>query len=141
MARTSKTKRLSTKGKKSPSNESSNIKAPIKLKAIFVIVPRNKLELYIDILHQFDINLSLEIYAKGTASKEMISMLGLEDTNKAIILGLINDKDSKKVLSTLDEKFKTIKGGKGIAFQVPISSIIGVFIYSFLTNQKGNSIL
>ena len=36
----------------------------------------------------------------------------------------------------LEEKFHTIKNGKGIAFCVPLSSVIGVNIYQFLSNYK-----
>jgi hypothetical protein len=36
----------------------------------------------------------------------------------------------------LEEKFTTIKDGKGIAFTVPMSSVIGVAIYRFLSNHR-----
>ena len=36
---------------------------------------------------------------------------------------------------TLNEKFNTIKKGKGIAFTVPFSSMIGVAAYGFLSNN------
>ena len=43
-------------------------------------------------------------------------------------------------MSMLDEKFKTVKNGKGIAYTVPMSSTIGVLIYQFLSNKTGGSL-
>jgi hypothetical protein len=39
------------------------------------------------------------------------------------------------------EKFRTVKGGKGIAYTVPISSTIGVAIYQFLSNTSNGGII
>jgi hypothetical protein len=37
-------------------------------------------------------------------------------------------------LKALEEKFRTIKNGKGIAYTVPMTGTIGVAIYRFLAN-------
>ena len=39
-------------------------------------------------------------------------------------------------LNLLEEKFATIRNGKGIAFAVPMSSVIGVNLYQFLSNNR-----
>ena len=39
-------------------------------------------------------------------------------------------------MKVLDEKFRTIRNGKGVAFAVPLSSVIGVNIYRFLSNNQ-----
>ncbi len=39
-------------------------------------------------------------------------------------------------LNTLDEKFKTVKGGKGIAYTIPLTSVVGKLIFGFLSNNK-----
>ena len=39
-------------------------------------------------------------------------------------------------MKCLEDKFATIKNGKGIAFAVPLSSVIGVNIYQFLSNNR-----
>ena len=41
----------------------------------------------------------------------------------------------KAALAKLEEKFNTIKNGKGIAYTVPMTSTIGVAIYQFLSNN------
>ena len=40
------------------------------------------------------------------------------------------------VIQCLEDKFRTIKNGKGIAFAVPLSGVIGVNTYQFLSNYK-----
>ena len=40
------------------------------------------------------------------------------------------------VLSALEERFRTVKNGKGLAFTVPMSGTIGVAIYRFLSNTQ-----
>ena len=34
------------------------------------------------------------------------------------------------------KKFNTIKDGKGIAFTIPLTSVIGTLIYGFLSNNR-----
>ena len=73
--------------------------------------------------------------ARGTASTEMLSYLGLTETEKTLIISVIREDMEKSVLNTLEKKFKTIKNGKGIAYTVPLTSTIGVAIYQFLSNN------
>ena len=41
-----------------------------------------------------------------------------------------------EILALLGEKFKTVRGGKGIAYTIPLKSVVGVAIYRFLTNNR-----
>ena len=72
---------------------------------------------------------------KGTAHSELIDLLGL-NLHKAVILSVVREDLMDTVMKCLEEKFSTIKNGKGIAFAVPMSSIIGVSMYQFLSNNK-----
>ena len=47
----------------------------------------------------------------------------------------------ERALSELDEKFRTVKGGKGIAYTVPMTSTIGVAIYQFLSNTTSGGLI
>lgn len=123
---------------KKEDKKTSNITSPIKLKLLFVIVNREKTDYYIDLLEGFETNLQLEVYAKGTASKSTLAMLGLEDNEKTVIMSVVKDTQIKPIMHILEDKFSKIKNGKGIAFTVPFKSIIGVYLYTYLTNQKGS---
>lgn len=118
-------------------NTKSDINQGIKkLKLLVTIVDRSKALYYTDLLEQFEINMQMVIYGKGTADRDMLSLLGLTDNDKAIILSVVREENVKDILETLAEKFEKIKNGKGIAYTIPMKSIIGVSIYQFLSNNK-----
>lgn len=76
----------------------------------------------------------MSLAASGTASTEIRSVLGLTDSEKSVIISVIRDDQAPLALKGLEEKFSTIKNGKGIAYTVPVSSTVGVAIYQFLAN-------
>ena len=80
--------------------------------------------------------MQLAMAAQGTAKTEMLNMLGLVDNEKAVILSAIRADKATEALNALEEKFKTIKNGKGIAYTIPMTSTIGVAIYQFLCNNR-----
>ena len=88
-----------------------------------------------DLLQSFDVNMQMTMAAWGTASTEMLTYLGLTSSEKALIISVIKEDMEKAALNTLEEKFNTIKNGKGIAYTVPMTSTIGVAIYQFLSNN------
>ena len=106
-----------------------------KLKLLFTVVDRPKAEFYLDVLSQFEINCQMVTSGKGTAQSDLVEMLGL-NLNKAVILSIVREDMVDPVMKCLEEKFETIKNGKGIAFAVPMSSIIGVNMYQFLSNNR-----
>lgn len=114
--------------------------APDKMQLLFTIVNREKTEFYLDLLQSYEVNMQTVLSASGTASTQMMELLGLANTDKSVILSVIRRDKAKMAMAMLDEKFKTVRGGKGIAYTVPMSSIIGVAIYQFLSN-KGSGIL
>ena len=111
-------------------------KAVQKLELLILVVNRNKTEFYIDFLHNFEINLHTIMPAHGTAKTEMLEYLGLMDDDKAVIFNIIREDQVANTLAALDEKFHTIRNGKGIAFTVPLTGTIGVAIYQFLSNNR-----
>lgn len=107
-----------------------------KLKVLLVIVNRGKADFYADLLQGFEVNLQMIFSAEGTASTEMMRMLGLSDADKAVIAAVIREDNAPKALALLDEKFRTVRNGKGIACTIPVTGTIGVLIYRFLSNSS-----
>ena len=114
---------------------SINESAIKKLKLLITVVDRPKSEFYLDVLSQFEINCQMALPGKGTARSELIDMLGL-NINKAVLFSIVREDMVDPVLNSLEEKFTTIKNGKGIAFAVPLSSVIGVNLYQFLSKNR-----
>ena len=119
-----------------PSINKSEPKAIHKLELLILVVNRSKAEFYLDFLNSFEINLHTIMPAHGTAQTEILEYLGLADNDKAVILNVIREDQIPPALVALEEKFQTIRNGKGIAFTVPLTGTIGVAIYQFLSNNR-----
>ena len=112
---------------------SSNFK---KLKLLVTIVNRNKTEFYLDLLSGFEINFQTSVLGQGTAHSETLRLLGLEDLDRGVLFSIIREDNAESALQALEDKFQTVRGGKGIAFTIPLSGVVGVAIYQFLSNNK-----
>ena len=106
-----------------------------KLKMLVTIVDRPKGEFYLDVISQFDVNCQMVLGGLGTAHSEILELLGLEP-HKAVILSMVREDKTEAIMNCLEDKFSTIRGGKGVAFAIPLSSVIGVNMYQFLSNNK-----
>ena len=112
--------------------DASDIK---KLKLLFTVVDRNKGEFYLDVISQFEVNCQLALGGLGTANSELVDLLGL-NIHKAVLLSVVREDKTDEIMKALEQKFQTIKNGKGIAFAVPMSSVIGVNLYQFFANNR-----
>lgn len=108
--------------------------APRKLKLLVTVVNRQKAEFYMDFLQSFEVNFQTAMAASGTAGAERLRMLGLSESEKTVIFSVIREDMAALALDELDHKFRTIRGGKGIAYTIPMTGTIGVAIYRFLSN-------
>ena len=106
-----------------------------KLKLLFTVVERNKGEFYLDVLSQFQINCQLILPGMGTAKSDLVELLGL-NIHKAVVVSVVREDLMEEVMKTLEHKFATIRNGKGVAFAVPLSSVIGVNMYQFLSDNR-----
>ena len=77
------------------------------------------------------------VAAKGTAEEKMLEYLGLSQNDKSVIFSMVREDRLDEILEALEERFASVKGGKGIAVSVPLSSIMGASAYGFLSNEAG----
>ena len=106
-----------------------------KLKLLFTVVDRNKGEFYTDVLSQFSVNCQLVLPGMGTAASDLVELLGL-NLHKAVVVSVVREDLMDIIMNTLEDKFATIRNGKGIAFAVPLSSVIGVNINYDFRNER-----
>ena len=106
-----------------------------KLKLLITVVDRQKGEFYLDVISQFDVNCQMVMGGLGTATSDLVELLGLEP-HKAVILSVVREDRVNEIMNTLEDKFSTIRNGKGIAFAVSLSSVIGVNMYRFLSDRR-----
>lgn len=107
-----------------------------RLKILITVVSRAKADFYMDHIQSFGVNMQLVIYGQGTASRELATAMGLADSERAIIFSIIGEEHLKAALENLEEKFNTIPGGKGIAYTIPMASVIGKSIFNFLSDNR-----
>ncbi len=107
-----------------------------KLKLLITVIDRSKTLFYVDLLEQFEVNVQMVLYGRGTANSQLRDLLGLAESDKSAILSWIREDRVKEILETLDEKFHKVKNGKGIAYTVSLDSIIGVSMYQLLSNDR-----
>jgi nitrogen regulatory protein PII len=107
-----------------------------KLKLLVTVVNRSKTEFFMDFLTAYEVNFQTAVLGQGTARSETLYMLGLEDSDKGVIFSVLREDKAEEAMQGLEDKFHTLKNGKGIAFTIPMSSVIGVAIYRFLSNHK-----
>ncbi|MBE5737438.1 MAG: hypothetical protein E7348_03465 [Clostridiales bacterium] len=119
-----------------PVSTKKQVSSVRKLKILITIVDRSKTLFYLDLLEQFEVNVQTVLYGKGTANSQILNKLGLVESDKSAIVSWIREDKIKEALETLNEKFQTVKNGKGIAYTIPLDRIIGVSSYQLLSNDR-----
>lgn len=107
-----------------------------RLKILVTVVNRAKADFYMDHIQSFGVNMQMLVFGHGTAPREIATAMGLADSERAVIFSVIGENNLRAALDSLDEKFNTIAGGKGIAYTIPMSSIIGKSIFNFLSDNR-----
>lgn len=125
-------KQIAEKRTANPNTVKSN-----RLKLLITVVSRNKAEYFMDLIQSFKVNMQMVALANGTADAKMLGLMGLSGNNeKAVIFSVIQEEKISAALAALENKFNTIKDGKGISFTVPLTSVIGALIYGFLSDNR-----
>ena len=70
---------------------------------------------------------------EGTATKQVRSILNIEDNSKEIIYSFLREEFVEDFKNELDAYFASSKRNAGIAFTIDLSTIVGVKLYKFLT--------
>ena len=71
----------------------------------------------------------------GTASKKVREILGMEDNHKELIFTIVPEELVPNMNRELEAFFAASIKNKGIAFVVPLESIMSVRVYNFLADM------
>ena len=108
---------------------------------------QKKLSMFVTIVNKGQGNFVLKLFeseganaqfiqhGEGTAQKEIRDILGIEDNSKEIIISLIQNDKIPSASKELEAFFKISKKNRGIGFAIPMTSIIGMRIYQFLSDS------
>ena len=77
------------------------------------------------------------VHARGTGNKEMEKRFGIVITpDKEMVLILVKEKLSDKILKAIYDKAGLQTKGQGIAFSLPVEDVVGLKIDDFETEDK-----
>lgn len=109
--------------------------APMKLELLMAVVQNDKAAFYSSLIQSHQANLQLTVPAKGTTHL-ILDYLGLTEKPKSLVMSVVRADQAAGLIDLLDQTFRKGKGYKGIAFTVPLTSVIGTLVYGFLSNDK-----
>ena len=109
--------------------------APMKLELLLAIVQNDKAAFYSSLIQSHQANLQLTVPAKGTTHL-ILDYLGLTEKPKSLVMSVVRADQAASLIELLDQTFQKGKGYKGIAFTIPMTSVIGSLVYGFLSNDK-----
>ena len=91
-----------------PIKKNKNELSAVKLKLLVTVVNRNKGELFADYIESKGVNMQMVVYGNGTANTEILHVLGLTNTEKAIILSVIREDKIKETLEMISDKLSNV---------------------------------
>ena len=109
--------------------------APTRPELLITVVDRSKAGFYEDLISSYA-NMQIILDGHGTADAKALRYLGISETDKAVIVSVVKKNDLEQITTVLEQKFKTIRNGKGVSAAVPMDSVIGTLIYRFLIDER-----
>lgn len=106
-----------------------------KLSMFITIVNKGQGNYIIKLFESEGANAQFIQHGEGTARKEIRDILGIEDNSKEIMISLVRDEKIPEIKNELEAFFKISKRNRGIGFSVPMTSLIGMKVYQFLTDS------
>jgi nitrogen regulatory protein PII len=101
---------------------SNGVKIPL-LKCVIFIVDWTKARVVTDIFEQEKVRFHFIVKGRGTASSDILDLLGIGSTEKAVIMCLEQDIGVAPLLKEVAKKLGLHNPGAGIAFTLPLSGI------------------
>jgi nitrogen regulatory protein PII len=95
----------------------------IRLKALLLIVDWDRLAAVTEVFAKENCLLSFVSTGKGTASSEIIDLLGIGATAKAVFICLVQSTDTPRIVQAVRHALGARSIGAGIAFSIPLGGI------------------
>ena len=99
---------------------------------MITITDRRSTDGFLQLYKSHGVTVSMRTVGSGTAVQETLSTLGLEKTEKAVLLAVVTAESWQKIQKDLRRKMQIDVPGTGIAIIVPLSSIGGKRELGFL---------
>lgn len=123
---------MAKKEKKLPYDKENTIKP---LFAYFAIVNQGNANAIVEIYKRAGSSSQFIQRGTGTATKQIMDILGIEDNRKEIIVSFVREDKLNEITTELSAYFAASKRSKGIGFSVKLTGLMGVRMYQFLSNS------
>ena len=110
--------------------------SPRRLMLLVTIVQKGKGTFFSEYLKNFDANLQVCAVGVGTAEKDLAELLGLNDNPRSVIFSVVREDRLDAIFEALAEQFAAVNDNMGLAFTVPLTSVIGKLSYGFLADER-----
>jgi len=111
-----------------------------RLKLVFFIVDWHRANVVSDVCVEEKVRFHFTIIGMGTANSDILDLLGIGSSEKAVIICLEQEIGIPVLLKETRKKLKSYGPGAGIAFTIPFSAInepvLLIFKQSILKNEK-----
>lgn len=114
--------------------ETRNV-APVKLELFMAVVHNQKAAYYSSIIQSHQANMQFFTPCQGVTHM-LLSSLGLTSSPKTLIAGVVREDEAQSLVDFFSETIAKGKDYKGIAFTIPLTSVIGTLVYGFLSNER-----
>jgi len=101
-----------------------------------VIVKRDHDEQLVAFFQEHGVNTVTAMLCEGTAGKKLLSLLGLEETEKVFLYVMTSRSRAKKLMAGMVSELGLDMPGNGVAFTVPAGSIAGASSLKHLTDGQ-----
>lgn len=101
------------------------------------VVGRSRLPDLLALMQERQAKVNLITLGRGTATDDVLDVLGMESAEKAVCMSVVTGKTWKALKKDLREKMRIDVPGTGVAFTVPLGSIGGRRELMFLTDGQG----
>ncbi|MBD5161970.1 MAG: hypothetical protein HDT14_08180 [Oscillibacter sp.] len=102
------------------------MKKPEQMALIMSIVERGSGSKLVKLYRKNQISTHLRCEGQGTATSEILDILGLGGSEKDIILSITTRAAARVLLDKLDDELRGAAPGRGIAFTMPLTAISGL---------------
>lgn len=119
--------------KKLETVEKPKVEVNEKLSIFITVVPKGQGHAVTKLFYLGGSNAQYIELGEGTAVEEIRDILGIEDNSKEIIFSIIPNSKIDNMKKELEAFFLASNKNKGIGFSIPMTSLIGMKVYQFLT--------
>ena len=92
-------------------------------RALLIIIKRSSEEHYMELLKHNEISTVYSSPGEGTATNSLLSVLGLEATEKSVLLTVVSRRKAANIMQEMVSGMGINLPGQGIALSIPLSSI------------------